>query len=204
MRPRIQRILFDFDQVLAPYRHEVRIAALASHAGCSAEQVREVLFASGLETEFDTGAIDTATYLGRLGDGLGRPVDAQAWIAARMAGSVAQRPMLERVAALDAGLELAVLTNNGVLMEQAIPRILGPLAARFAGRVLCSGALRLRKPDPAVFRRALERLGWPVQGTLFVDDSFANVKAARGIGLHADTVTGPRSLGRALRRYATR
>lgn len=204
MKPRIRRILFDFDEVLAPYRHEVRIAALASHAGCSGERVREVLFASGLETEFDAGAIDTATYLGRLGDGLGRAVDAQTWIAARMAGSVALLPMLERVAALDAALELAVLTNNGVLMEQAIPRILGPLAARFDGRVLCSGALRLRKPDPAVFRLALERLEWPVQGTLFVDDSFANVKAARSIGLHAETVTGPRSLGRALRRYATR
>src|SRR5690606_13264149 len=121
----------------------------------------------------------------------------QTWIAARMAGSVALLTMLERVAALDAALELAVLTNNGVLMEQAIPRILGPLAARFDGRVLCSGALRLRKPDPAVFRLALERLEWPVQGTLFVDYSFANVKAARSIGLHAETVTGPRSLGRA-------
>ncbi|MGY1408450.1 MULTISPECIES: HAD-IA family hydrolase [unclassified Luteimonas] len=201
MKPGIRRILFDFDQVLAPYRHERRIAALASFAGCPHEQVREVLFASGLESEFDRGAIDTGTYLERLGSGIGRPVDAEAWIAARMAGSVAEVAMLERVAALDMSLELAVLTNNGVLMAQAIPRILGPLGARFEGRVLCSGALRVRKPDPTVFRLALERLGWQRADTLFVDDSFANVQSARKVGLHAETVVDARSLGRVLRRY---
>lgn len=202
MRPRIRRILFDFDEVLAPYRHERRIAALATFAGCAHEWVREVLFASGLEAGYDGGTIDTATYLERLGAGIDRTVDAEAWIAARMAGSVAEAAMLERVAALDASLDLAILTNNGRLIEQAIPRILGPLAARFDGRVLCSGALRVRKPDPAVFALALERLGWERAGTLFVDDSFANVRSARGIGLHAETVTDARSLGRVLRRYA--
>ena len=203
MKPRIRRILFDFDEVLAPYRHERRIAALAGFAGCAHERVREVLFTSGLETEYDGGAIDTAAYLARLGAGIGRALDEEAWIAARMAGSVAEAPMLERVAALDPSLALGVLTNNGVLMAQAIPRILGPLAARFEGRVLCSGALRVRKPDPAVFALALERLGWEAAGTLFVDDAFANVQAARRAGLHAETVTDARSLGRVLRRYAT-
>lgn len=202
MRPRVRRILFDFDGVLAPYRHEARIAALAGYAGCAHEAVREALFASGLETEYDGGAIDTASYLGRLGAALGRAVDEEAWIAARLAGSVAQADMLARVAALDTALPLAVLTNNGALMARAIPRVLGPLAARFEGRVLCSGALRLRKPDPAAFRLALDMLGWEAAGTLFVDDSFANVRSARGVGLHAETVTGARSLGRVLRRYA--
>ncbi|MGJ4802602.1 HAD-IA family hydrolase [Luteimonas sp. SDU82] len=202
MKPRIHRILFDFDEVLAPYRHEKRIAALATVAGCAHETVRAALFASGLEAEYDSGAIDTATYLDRLAGAVGARIDEDAWIGARMAGSVAELAMLERVAALDEALSLAVLTNNGVLMERAIPRILGPLAARFDGRVLCSGALRVRKPDPAVFLQALERLGWTAAGTLFVDDSFANVRSARTVGLHAETVTDARSLGRVLRRYA--
>ena len=201
MRPPVARILFDFDGVLAAYRHGPRIASLAGWAGCTQQAVREALFASGLELEYDVGAIDTARYLDRLGAGIGRPVDEATWIAARMAGSVAEEPMLDRVAALDCALELAVLTNNGVLMERAIPRILGRVAARFGGRVLCSGALRARKPDPAVFARALDQLGWPVAGTLFVDDTFANVQAARRFGLHAETVKDARSLGRVLRRY---
>ena len=90
MRPRVARILFDFDGVLAPYRHERRIAALAAWAGCSAATVREALLVSGLERDYDGGAIDTAGYLDRLGAGIGRPVDEATWIAARMAGSVAE------------------------------------------------------------------------------------------------------------------
>ena len=200
MTPRPRQALFDFDGVLAHYRHEKRIAHLAAFAGCAHERVREVLFASGLETEYDGGAIDTAGYLRRLGDGIGRAVDEERWIASRLAGSLADEGVLAQVAALDAGLALGVLTNNGALMARAIPRIVAPVAPRFEGRVLCSGALCLRKPDPAAFARALERLGWDAAGTLFVDDSFANVQAARKMGLHADTVTDARSLRRVLKR----
>lgn len=201
MRPRIRQILFDFDEVLARYHHEKRIAHLAAFAGCAHERVREVLFASGLETEYDGGAIDTAAYLDRLGQGIGKTVDEEAWIASRTAGSMAESAMLERIAALDESLALGVLTNNGALMARAIPRIVEPVFHRFDGRVLCSGALRIRKPDPAVFAHALERLGWEAATTLFVDDAFANVQAARKMGLHAETVADARSFGRVLRRY---
>ncbi|TDK23237.1 hydrolase [Luteimonas aestuarii] len=201
MVPRIRHVLFDFDQVLARYRHERRIAHLADTAGCAHERVREVLFTSGLEAAYDSGLLDTATYLARLGDGIGAPVDEAHWIASRMAGSDAARDVLVHVEGLAPEITLGILTNNGGLMADAIPRILGPGCRRFEGRILCSGALQLRKPDPAVFRRALDRLGWQAGDTLFVDDSFANVQAARTLGIHADTVKDGRSLRRVLKRH---
>jgi len=201
MRPHIRQVLFDFDEVLARYHHEKRIAHLAAFAGCEHERVREVLFTSGLETLYDGGAIETGDYLDRLGDGIGRAVDEEAWIASRLAGSIADAAMLERVAALDEPLALGVLTNNGALMARAIARIVEPIFHRLDGRVLCSGALRMRKPDPAIFRHALELLGWEAASTLFVDDSFANVQSARKTGLHAETVADARSFLRVLKRY---
>lgn len=201
MRPRIRQVLFDFDEVLARYRHEKRIAHLAAFAGCGHEQVREVLFTSGLESEYDGGAIDTAGYLGRLGDGIGKAVDEECWIASRLAGSAADEAVLAQVAKLDPGLALGVLTNNGVLMSRAIPRIVAPVYPRFGDRVLCSGALRMRKPDLAIFARALDLLGWSAADTLFVDDAFANVQAARKTGMQADTVVDARSLRRVLKRF---
>ncbi|MBP6796517.1 MAG: HAD-IA family hydrolase, partial [Luteimonas sp.] len=79
--------------------------------------------------------------------------------------------------------------------------IVAPVYPRFEGRVLCSGALRMRKPDPAIFAHALDLLGWRAAETLFVDDSFANVQAARKTGLQADTVVDARSLRRVLKRF---
>lgn len=201
MKPRIHQVLFDFDGVLAHYRHEVRIAHLAAHAGCDHEHVRTTLFVSGLETEYDSGAIDTATYLRQLGDGLGATIDEETWIASRMAGSTVLDDVLARIATLHADVVLGVLTNNGALMTQAIPRIVAPLASKIEGRVLTSGGLRRRKPAPSTFTHALDLLGWDAASTLFVDDLFANVQGAREAGLHAETVTDARSLGKALKRY---
>ena len=201
MKPRIHQVLFDFDGVLAHYRHEVRIAHLAAYAKCEHEQVRSVLFVSGLETEYDTGTIDTATYLRRLGDGIGAAVNEDTWIASRMAGSTAIDDVLVRIAALHADVAMGVLTNNGAMMTQAIPRIVARLASRIEGRVLTSGGLQRRKPAPKTFTHALDVLGWDAASTLFVDDLFTNVQGAREAGLHAETVTDARSLGKALKRY---
>lgn len=204
MTPRIRHLLFDFDEVLAKYHHERRIAHLADFAGCAHEQVRAVLFTSGLETEYDSGRIGTAAYLSRLGEGIGKVVDEEQWIASRMAGSLAMAATLAHVDALDDSLSLGILTNNGPLMAQAIPRILGTTSARFGGRVLCSGALGLRKPDPAIFHLALQQLGWQANDTLFIDDRFANVQSARSMGLHADTASDARTLRRVLKRFGLR
>ena len=50
-----------------------------------------------------------------------------------------------------------------------------------------SCALGAAKPDPAYFAAVLERLGLPAGRVLFLDDRAANVEAARGLGLVAET-----------------
>jgi len=201
VRPRIGQLLLDFDGVLARYRRERRIAHLAAHAGAGFDRVHAVLYGSGLEARYDAGAIDTGDYLRALGEGIGAPVDDAAWLEARLASTEADPRALARVAALDGRLPLAILTNNGALMARAIPRIVAPLMPRLEGRVLCSGQLGGRKPEPRVFTRAVERLGWNPATTLFVDDLFVNVQGARIAGLHADSVRDARALGRVFARY---
>lgn len=46
-----------------------------------------------------------------------------------------------------------------------------------------SGDVRLRKPDPEIYRRLLERLGVPGNRVLFVDDRLENLNAARDLGI---------------------
>ena len=79
--------------------------------------------------------------------------------------------------------------------------IVAPLFPLLEGRVLCSGALGVRKPEAAAFARALDHFGVAAAQVLFVDDVFANVQGARAAGLQADTVTDARTLRRVLRRY---
>lgn len=199
--PRIDLLLLDFDGVLAQYAHARRCAALAAHAGCSPARVHEVLFDSGLERAYDSGALETRAYLRTLGEGIGAPVDEAAWIAARIAACRAD-PQVEALV-LRAAMQrpIAVLTNNGALMAAAIPRIVPGLFPLLEGRVLCSGALGTRKPEAGAYAAALARLGGQAAATLFVDDRFVNVRGARQAGLHADTVHDARSMRRVLSRY---
>ena len=58
----------------------------------------------------------------------------------------------------------------------------------------CSGYVRLRKPDPAMYRLAIEVLQKPAAEILFIDDREKNVAEARNLGLHAIQYTGSAAL----------
>lgn len=51
--------------------------------------------------------------------------------------------------------------------------------------VVVSGEEKLTKPDPAIYRLALDRFGLKEGEGLFVDDSLANAEGARANGFHA-------------------
>jgi putative hydrolase of the HAD superfamily len=52
----------------------------------------------------------------------------------------------------------------------------------------------LRKPDPAIYRRALDILGSDPKRTLFIDDRQENVDGAVGVGMRAIRFTGAEAL----------
>ncbi|HDS1038691.1 TPA: HAD-IA family hydrolase [Stenotrophomonas maltophilia] len=197
---RIDLLLLDVDGVLVQYQRAQRVLHLARALDVTAGAVQAALYDSGLEAAHDSGALDGATYLTQLGERLGRSVDAQTWTAARQAASHPQQAVLQRLEHLQ--VPMAVLTNNGALMVQALPRLVPGLFPALHGRVFCSADSGLRKPQPAAFTRVLDLLGAAPAHTLFVDDLFANVRGARAAGLHAETVRDGRGLGKVLKRYA--
>ncbi|KCZ91677.1 HAD-IA family hydrolase [Hyphomonas johnsonii] len=60
--------------------------------------------------------------------------------------------------------------------------------------VVVSGEINMIKPDPAIFRYTLERIGNPApESVLFIDDSAANIAAAAALGFathHFTDATG--------------
>lgn len=90
---------------------------------------------------------------------------------------------------------LAALSNSNAAHWERLEE-LGVLDAFEVA--LGSQQLGLRKPDPAIFAMAVQRLGVEAGAVLFFDDSRANVEAARAAGLHAVQVDGPDAVGRHL------
>lgn len=196
----VECLLLDFDGVLVRHARHLRVRHLAASTGCSVAQVQAALFDSGLEQQHDAG-LDSTLYLQQVSAALGSTLSIAQWQAARIAASLPQAGVIERIEQLARRLPIAILTNNGALMADTIPHILPTLATALHGRILCSGALGGRKPDPAVFVQAMALLGTRAARTLFIDDLFTNVRGARQAGLLAETATDSRSIGKVLKRY---
>src|SRR6202011_4614207 len=79
---------------------------------------------------------------------------------------------------------VAFLSNSNEVHAEVVPRRFATLFRKddrfvFSYRFLCA------KPEPDMFRRALEVIGALPQHTVFIDDLLENVIAARGVGMHA-------------------
>jgi putative hydrolase of the HAD superfamily len=98
-------------------------------------------------------------------------------------GGGAREPMIERARRIrQAGVRTALVTNNAREFRERW-RAMVPAEELFE-HVIDSSEVGVRKPDPAIFRIALAKLGDPDPSrTLFVDDYEGNVAAARALGL---------------------
>lgn len=101
--------------------------------------------------------------------------------------------MAELVAALGAGGTRLVGLSNWSAETFHHAAVAAP-AIELLEDVLVSGHVRLIKPDPAIFALLISRFDLDPARSLFVDDSPANVEAAREFGLHAHLFRGVEGL----------
>jgi putative hydrolase of the HAD superfamily len=81
------------------------------------------------------------------------------------------------------GILTAILSNLG-------DNVLASVEREFAwihnfDVLVWSYQLRIAKPDPAIYRHVLNRLGTLPEETLFLDDKMVNVHAAQAVGIQA-------------------
>lgn len=97
----------------------------------------------------------------------------------------------------DAGVPLYGLTNFSAEFWPPFRAREADFFAPFAD-VLVSGEERIVKPDPAIYRLALDRFGLEAERTLFVDDRAENVAGALAVRMQALLFTDAAALRRDL------
>lgn len=85
---------------------------------------------------------------------------------------------------LRGALRIAMLSNASTGLEEQILRNKFGILDRF-DLIVNSSRVRMRKPEPAIYRLTLERLGVTPEEAIFVDDLAVNVAAAAALGIHA-------------------
>ncbi len=93
--------------------------------------------------------------------------------------------MIELVCKLKAryGLKVVAIANEG--REMAVQRIEKFSLKKFVDFFIFSCFVRCRKPDPAIYRMALDIAQVPPQAVFCIEDQPMFVEAAKGLGIHA-------------------
>lgn len=186
----IRLVIFDMDEVLYDYEHPKRLAYLAQLTGLQQEAIHQAIWGSGFEDRAEAGAYKTgADYLEAYSERLGFALTQDQWIEARRVMMRARPDMLalaQRVAALR---DVALLTNNGMMLKEALPALAPDVIRIFGHRAYVSAEFGTKKPDPEIYRKAAALCGAAPQDALFVDDKLANVEGAKQAGLHGHHFT---------------
>jgi putative hydrolase of the HAD superfamily len=136
----------------------------------------------------EMGKITEAEYYARLGARVGEmggtspfPAD-PVEVRKKLWGSIKpNHEMIDAAKRIREHYKVGLLTNN--VKEWGGWRDLYP--TDLFQTVIDSSEVGIRKPDPAIYRLACEKLGVPPGRTAFVDDIETNVEGARAVGLTA-------------------
>lgn len=175
----LQAVIFDIGNVLLGFDFGKTFRRLAPWCGVDPREIAPRL--SRLKEPLESGRMSSDLFLETVARDLEYRGDA---LELRRAWQEIFEPIEsthDLVRRLRGRVPLYLLSNTSDLhTEYFIPRY--PVFECFEDAVF-SHEVQLAKPDPAIYRLALERFGIAAGGTLFVDDLRENVDSAAGVGL---------------------
>lgn len=185
--------LFDLGNVLIRLDYERVFAALEARSSLSREEIIDQMDAAGSYRDMERGMVTFHEFHQFLRERCGYKDDIRAF--RKLWGDFFAGPVEGIEEVLRRAREryqIGFLSNSNEVHADVIPRIYGSLFHRddvfvFSHRLKCA------KPDPEIYRRALEMLGTTAERVLFTDDLAENVQAARNLGIEAyqfDTAAG--------------
>jgi FMN phosphatase YigB (HAD superfamily) len=202
MTARLDLVIFDLDDVLAHLDRERRLQILAKMTRRSPAFLHERIWASDFETRAEAGEFATgAEYLAEFNRRIACNVTRAQWVEARRDAMTLRGEVLAIAEAVQRQVPIALLTNNGSLLREALPEIVPDVARIFGDRAHASYEFRARKPRPAVFERLLARYCVAPARSLFIDDSEDYVLGAQSVELNTIRFVGSRELRSALKEY---
>jgi len=176
-------VIFDMDGVLCRYHFEKRLARLAEMTGVAAERIDEVIWKQGFDEEGDAGRYTAGEYLRLFCERIGAALTTEQWLEARAIAIEPDREVLELARRVKRAANIALLTNNGPLLQESIARVFPEIEEIFGAHAHFSCEFGVCKPDPRVFLRLVDGLRVAPGEALFIDDNAAYIHGAATAGL---------------------
>lgn len=193
-------VLFDLGGVIFRYLPERRLARLVQLTGLTGEHIHAAIWASDYDMICERGDLDAAESHREFNRRVGSDLSYEKFRAVMAHAFDPDPDVLGLVDRVAQDHDVALLTNNWAVVEEALVADYPELSAIFHEHLYFTWSLKGRKPDQAIFNTVLGRWGKSPSQVLFVDDSETNVAGGDGAGLATHRFTGAESLERELQR----
>ncbi|GAA1379782.1 HAD family hydrolase [Catellatospora chokoriensis] len=193
-------VVFDLGGVVCRYRPERRLQELSRISGRTPADVHRILYGSGFIGETELGQRNAEEIVSEIGARLGRPMDRSELEPAWLASFPVDEEVLELVGRTAVRHRTAILTNNDLLLREALLSARPDFADRFDD-IVFSAEIHAVKPAAESFRKALSIMKAEPSQVLFIDDSDTNVAGALQAGLSAVRYQHAQQLANELERY---
>ncbi len=181
---------FDFDKTLFAYDFHIRLPALSLVTGVSQYQLAKTWWAGGYEIRAESGEWrECDEYFAEFTRVTGAKLTLETWQETRALASTAIPGSVAALAHAATLGSVCVLSNNPAPFAASLTLLAPDVAAIVGDNRLVSCDLGTRKPDPAIFRLALDRMGATAEETFFTDDSASNIAGAESIGITGHHLT---------------
>jgi HAD superfamily hydrolase (TIGR01509 family) len=199
MRPEF--IYFDFGNVICFFDHHVAARQVADVAGISEQQAWDVIFGQpdGLEWKYEAGQLNDKQFY----EAFCRTTKTQPDVAKfhhanadifKLNASIV--PLIGHLE--DSGIPLGVLSNTCNSHWQLATNGRYGILPRAFKKIVLSYHVGAIKPDPRMFKAAIEAAGVPAERIFYTDDIAGHVEAARRAGIDAVQFTGVDTLAQEL------
>jgi putative hydrolase of the HAD superfamily len=179
-------IIFDLGRVLIHFDFSRGYRALEGLCPYAAADIPRRIATTDLVTRFETGLVEPRDFFEQfsklLGLGIEYPRFREIW-SSIFTDELVPRTVLEGLARR---YRLLLLSNTNAIHFEMVRERYGPLLSPFHDLIL-SYEVKAMKPDPRIFRVAVERAGCRPEECFYTDDIGAYTAAAREQGIDAVT-----------------
>jgi epoxide hydrolase-like predicted phosphatase len=188
-QPAIKAVIFDFGGVLMRTESLEQRERLAQQLGLSLDELYRLVFDAAGSREAQLGLIDPDQWWAQIGRSVGLKSrrEQQAFRQAMFATDVLDHELVDYVRSLRSRFKTALLSNASLRLVTTLSEL--HIEDCF-DEIVISAQVGLMKPDPAVYRLTLDRLGVKPHEAVFLDDVAENVEAAASVGIHAIRFAG--------------
>ena len=182
---KIKMILFDLGNVIVKFSHDRACEQMAKVAGTTTEEVHKALFDQGLQEQYETGRLSSEEFLKQFNSAVGCSAELEPLL---LAGSdifwlnSSIVPLIAQLGA--AGVRIGILSNTCSAHWEFVLKNF-PLVERRFDETVLSYEVHSMKPDPGIYKAAIQMAGCSPDEIFFMDDRQENVTGACEAGIDA-------------------